>query len=92
VVFRRRVAGAGLDIDVDRVHCFAAGRAVRCERLFADDVRCSLGWRIARFVYSGRARFVQFIDNDELDWYYTFRGTRKKAGCKSCRGKRPRWV
>jgi hypothetical protein len=54
-------------------------------------VRCKLRWRIGRFVFSGRARFVLFVQHGEWDWDYTFKGTRKKAGCESCRVKRLRW-
>ena len=63
----------------------------RCERFSANDVRCTLRWRIGRFVFSGRARFVLFVKHGEQDWYYTFKGTRKKAGCESCRVKRLSW-
>ena len=63
----------------------------RCERFSANDVRCRLRWRIGRFVFSGRARFVQFVKHGERDWYYTFKGTRKKAGCETCRVKRLSW-
>jgi hypothetical protein len=63
----------------------------RCERFAANEVRCTLRWRIGRFLFSGRARFVQFVKNGERDWYVTFKGTRKKAGCESCRVKRLSW-
>jgi hypothetical protein len=54
-------------------------------------VRCTLRWRIGRYVFSGRARFVLFFKHGARDWHYTFNGTRKKAGCASCRVKRLSW-
>jgi hypothetical protein len=67
------------------------GLTRRCQRFAANDVRCTLRWRIGRYVFSGRARFVVFLKNDTRDWRYTFKGTRKKAGCASCRVKQLSW-
>jgi hypothetical protein len=63
----------------------------RCKRFSANEVRCILRWRIGRFVFSGRARFVVFVKHGKRNWDYTFKGTRKKAGCESCRVKRLSW-
>jgi hypothetical protein len=67
------------------------GLTRRCQRFAANDVRCTLRWRIGRYVFTGRARFVVFLKNGTRDWRYTFKGTRKKAGCASCRVKQLSW-
>jgi Glycosyl hydrolase catalytic core len=67
------------------------GLTRRCQRFAANDVRCTLHWRIGRYVFSGRARFVLFVKNGARDWHYTFKGTRKKAGCTRCRVKQLSW-
>jgi hypothetical protein len=67
------------------------GLARRCERFAANDVRCALRWRIGRYVFSGRARFVLLAERGTPDRSYAFKGTRRKAGCASCRVKRLRW-
>jgi hypothetical protein len=67
------------------------GLTRRCKRFAANDVRCTLHWRIGRYVFSGRAHFVLLVKHGARDRHYTFKGTRKKAGCPSCRVKQLSW-
>jgi hypothetical protein len=62
-----------------------------CSGIGSPRVACYATWRIGRHRYAGTARLVHSIDGAEQYWYYTFKGTKKKLGCRRCHAKRLRW-
>ena len=53
---------------------------------------CSLEWRIGRFAFRGNGRFFHFIESNTVYWDFSFKGSKKRIGCRRCSRKTIRWT